>query len=47
MSLLNPAPNVSQPPPLPANGVEAMFQQIMHTVNKSVSRRVVVIIFKP
>ena len=33
--------NVSQPPPLPTNNVEAMFQQIMHAVHKSVSGRVV------
>jgi hypothetical protein len=29
------------PPPLPTNNVEAMFQQIMHAVHKSVSGRVV------
>ena len=41
MSSLKTAPNVSQPPPPPTNNVEAMFQQIMHAVNKSVSGRVV------
>ena len=36
------APNVSQlSQPLPTNNVEAMFQQIMHAVHKSVSGRVV------
>ena len=44
MSPLKAAPNVSQLPPLPANNVEAMFQQIMLAVHKSVSDRVLVII---
>jgi len=35
MSSLKSVPNVSQPSPLPTNNVEAMFQQIMHAVNKS------------
>jgi hypothetical protein len=44
MSSLKTASNVSQPSLLPTNNVEAMFQQIMHAVHKSVSGRVVVIV---
>jgi hypothetical protein len=44
MSSLKSVPNVSQTSSLPTNNVEAMFQQIMHAVNKSVSGRVIVIV---